>query len=137
MRYLVALVWLITTSPVFASACDGIDRSLSIERKAILAPLVTKQLAQQIDIQSAEVLESFRYKGWYILYVEPKTADEAFLFYNGDPATHSYLLAWPDAFSENDERNVLQTLSSGSTKRIPRPLARCFAWHVTQGVAQK
>lgn len=132
MKRLLPFLWLIASAACIASPCDSIDRSLSPERKAVLAPVVTKQIARQIDIQSAEVLESYYYKGWYILYVDPKTADEAFLFYKGDPLSHSYFLAWPDAFSENDQRHVMRTLSRGKTKGIPRPLAECFAWHVTK-----
>lgn len=50
--------------------------------------------------------------------------------------THSYLLAWPDAFSEKDEKLVLSTLSKGKTKGIPRPLATCFAWQITKGTTE-
>jgi hypothetical protein len=137
MRLIFALVWLIASVSAVASPCDGVDQSLPDERKAVLAPIVSKQLASKIDIHSVEVMRSFHFKDWFILYIDPKTADEAFLFYNGDPINHLYLLAWPDAFSENDERQVIRTLLRGKTKGIPRPLAACFAWYVTKGATQR
>lgn len=131
MRVFASFVLLALSLNAAASPCDSVRRTLTAEQKIKLEPIVTRQVSRQIDVQSAKVLESFRYRNWYILYVAPNSADEVFLFYKGDPTTNSYLLAWPDAFSENDEKAVLRTVLSGKTKGIPKELATCFAWHVT------
>lgn len=131
MRVLASFVLLAFSLNGATSPCDGVRRTLTAEQKIKLEPIVTRQISRQIDVQSVKVLESFRYRNWYILHIAPNSADEAFVFYKGDPTTNYYLLAWPDAFSENDEKAVLKTVFSGKTKGIPKELATCFAWHVT------
>ena len=136
MRIFALFVLLMLSRASVASPCDGVSKELSAEQQVELTPILTRQIANQIEVQSVKVLESFHYRNWYIFYVAPDSADEVFLFYSDNPTKSSYLLAWPDAFSENDEKNVLKAVSSGKTKGIPEKLAACFAWRVTNARAK-
>jgi hypothetical protein len=70
---------------------DGVDSSLSIETKVMLAPVI----AEQLQTTTVDVLSSLKSGAWTILYVNPHDADESFLFYSGDPLTSRYVtLGW-------------------------------------------
>ena len=76
------------TLPVRAeNACSGVDRTLPKERAKALGPVIAKQL----DAKRADISQSFRFDGWSILYVSTGEADDAFVFYSGDPMRNKYV----------------------------------------------
>jgi hypothetical protein len=113
---------------VSASPCDGVDRSLNENRKSQLAPVIAKQL----NIESAEILQSFRYRTWYIIYVNTHVSDEAFLFFNSDPTRSKYLTVWSGGAASHEEPEIKKWVFNNA-KGIPSKLAGCFAWHVAKG----
>ena len=121
------LLALAVASPGKASPCDGVDRSLAASDK----PRLAQAVATQLDMPNAEILQSFRDGAWRILYIDTHRADEAFLFFVGDPATHRYVTLWSGSAMPNEERSI-ETWTRSNAANIPARLARCFAWHVTQ-----
>jgi hypothetical protein len=117
----------VATQPAWpASPCDNVDRSLTEDSKAALAPAI----ASQLHAQKVDVLQSFRFDGWTILYVNSHNADETFLFYPHDPLNTRYITMWSGAAAWNEERSIRKwTLKNAPG--IPKKLASCFAWHVT------
>ncbi|MGA2206743.1 MAG: hypothetical protein ABSG10_08425 [Terracidiphilus sp.] len=108
-----------------STPCDGVDRSLTDERKAALSRRIGELQARKLD-----VLQSFQFGGWTILYVEPHTSDEEFLFYSDDPMTGRYITEWGGVAARFEEREIRRwTLKN--VPGIPPKLAGCFAWHVT------
>lgn len=115
------------TRPVSAvSPCDNVDRSLTKNSKAALAPAIARQLGSK----RVDVLQSFRFEGWTILYVDSHDADEAFLFYAHDPLHSRYITVWGGAAAWNEERSI-RAWTLKNAPGIPPKLAGCFAWHVT------
>ena len=111
----------------WGSACDGINRDLTSHRKTALAPEVAKQL----KIKSVEVLQSFRFGTWQIIYVETPDSDPPFLFYPGDPLQTRYVTMWSGS-ARTDEEQEIKAWTLKHAPGIPRKLASCFAWHVTK-----
>lgn len=109
-----------------APPCDGVDRSLSAEHQAAWAP----EIARQLEVKRVEVLQSFRYGGWSIIYVETFVSDEQFLFYAHDPLTSHYVTSWSGAAATFEEDEIGKWVLQNAPK-IPLTLAKCFAWHVT------
>jgi len=108
-----------------ASPCDGVDRSLTEQRKAAL----TRAIAARFE--EVEVLESFRFGGWTILAVQPQSTDEAFFFYSHDPMASRAIAMWAGAAAYFEGPSVERwTLKNAAG--IPTRLASCFAWHVTK-----
>lgn len=115
------------TSGVYASPCDGVNRQLDKERKSLLEPVIAKQLqASKVD-----VLQSFRMDNWSVIYVDTHEADEAFLFYAGDPLTNHFITLWSGGASSSEEQSIKQWVIKNAAG-IPTGLADCFAWHVTK-----
>ena len=85
-----------------APPCDGVDRSLSAEHQSAWAP----EIARQLEVQRVEVLQSFRYGGWSIVYVETFVSDEQFLFYAHDPLTSHYVTSWSGAAATFEEDEI-------------------------------
>lgn len=112
---------------VWAVPCTGVDRQLTEERKAELAPVIAKQL----NIESAEILQSYRYHDWYIIYVNTHVSDEAFLFYKGDPTKSRYLTTWGGGATRNEGPEITRWVHANASG-VPGKLAACFAWHVTR-----
>jgi hypothetical protein len=110
-----------------ASPCDGVDRSLTTERRAALAPAIVKQL----HVSIVDVLQSFRFGGWSIIYVATHQADEAFLFYARDPLKSHYVTLWSGG-ARLDEGQAIKDWVLKNAPSIPSKLADCFAWHVTK-----
>jgi hypothetical protein len=108
------------------SPCDSVDQGLTDNSKAALAPVITRQLrAKTVDI-----LQSFRFDGWTILYVDSHEADETFLFYSRDPLHSRYITMWSGAAASNEEQSIKNGMLK-SAQGIPPRLAGCFAWYVT------
>jgi hypothetical protein len=111
-----------------ASPCDGVNRSLTTERKMVLAP----EIAKQFQFKSVDVLQSFQASGWSIFYVDTHESDDVYMFYAHDPLTSRYISLWSGAAKSNEEQTIkAQTLVLMPS--IPRRLASCFAWHITKG----
>ncbi len=106
--------------------CGAIDRALPAEE-----PAVARAVASQMGVQKVKILESFREGNWRILYVNNDVADEAFLFYPGDPTVRRYVTLWAGAAMPTEEASILRWTETNAVG-IPPPLAECFAWHVTQ-----
>jgi hypothetical protein len=123
----VALILATTVPPVSAqNACSEVDRTLSREHANALGPVIAKQL----DAKRAEISQSFRFNGWSILYVSTGDADDAFVFYSGDPMRSKYVTLWGGVALKNEEKEI-RAWTLKNAPGIPRTLANCFAWHVT------
>jgi hypothetical protein len=132
MQRVLALVAIVASAAALGSPCDGIDRSLPEVRKAVLAPIIGRQLSHgSPDRPSVAVLQSFAYSDWYVIYVRTPGADETFLFYHGDPAAHSFVDMWSGAAAKDETHQIYDWLLS-RMHGIPRKLAACFAYHVTK-----
>jgi hypothetical protein len=107
--------------------CSGVDRSLTTERSTALAPAV----ATHLNAKHAEISQSFRYRGWSILYVSTGEADDAYVFYSADPLQGKYVTLWGGAAFEGEEQEI-RNWTFKNAPGIPGVLARCFAWHVTR-----
>ena len=124
----IVLILLIATAAQGARGpCDGVDRSVAIERKAKLE----RHVARLFKVPKAEVLQSFRLGAWNILYVETYDSDEPFVFFRGDPLKTSYITLWSGAAGYNEEEEIFDWTRENAPG-IPRRLARCFAYHVTK-----
>ncbi len=110
-----------------ASPCDGVNRSLTNGRKALLAPAI----ARQMGYKSVDVLQSFRSGDWSIIYVDTHESDETFLFYAHDPLTSRYVALWSGVAFINEEQSIKDGILKDAPG-IPPTLAGCFAWHVTK-----
>jgi hypothetical protein len=109
------------------NACSGVDRTLPSERAKSLGPFIAKQL----DAKQAEVSQSFRFGGWSILYVSTGEADDAYVFYSGDPTRNKFVTLWGGVALEDEEREI-RAWTLKNAPGIPLTLAKCFAWHVTR-----
>lgn len=127
MKWLILVLASVMAMDAMASPCDGVDRSLSEARKTELAPSIAKQM----KVQSADVLQSFRYRGWTIIYVDTHAADEAYLFFAGDPLKSKYVTFWSGAATIYEGPEIERWVRKDA-KGIPRKLAACFAFHVTK-----
>jgi hypothetical protein len=122
-----SLIMSFLTQPAWSvSPCDNVDRSLTDTSKTVLAPVI----ASQLHAKKVDVLQSYRFDGWTILYVNSHDSDETFLFYSHDPLHTRYITMWGGAAAWNEEQSIRKwTLKNAPG--IPRKLASCFAWHVT------
>jgi len=109
-----------------ASPCDGIDRSLTRERKINLAPVI----ARQLHAQKLHILGSFRSNNWNIILVRTYVEEDVFLFYADDPKTNGYVTKWGGVALDTEEQEV-RDWTVKNAPGIPPPLAGCFAWAVT------
>jgi hypothetical protein len=127
MKFLAFCLLSLVTCTVYASPCDGVDRSLTEDRKSQLAPVIAKQL----NVETAKILQSYRYRSWYIIYVNTHVSDEAFLFFSSDPTLNKYLTVWSGGAAVHEELEIKKWVLNNA-KGIPPKLAGCFAWHVTK-----
>lgn len=109
-----------------ATPCDGVDHSLTRERSAALASAIAKQE----NVPHVDVLQSFRFRGWSIIYVETYQSDEVFLFYAHDPLRNHTITEWSGA-ARIDEGNIIEKWAKTNAPGIPSKLAGCFSWYVT------
>jgi hypothetical protein len=114
-----------------ASPCDGVDRGLTDKSKAEWAPVIAKQLhAQKVD-----VLQSFRFEDWSIIYVDTHESDNAFLFYSHGPLRSHYVTVWGGAAMKDEEQSI-KVWALKNAPGISQKLAGCFAWYVTNARTQ-
>jgi hypothetical protein len=118
-----------------SSPCRGVSRDISTVEKSELVQPVTAQLKNKDlngqNLKNIEILASFQYKKWQILYVNTFVTDEAYLFYSKNPRTQPYLILWAGAAAMDEEQEIFKWVRS-KAKGIPSKLARCFSWHVTK-----
>lgn len=136
--------------------CDGIDQSLAHERVATLTKAIDIQLksptppVRGIVVFGAnanlglQVLRSWRYDGWSIIFAVTDLSDPLYLFYPRDPETSNFVAVWGGMIPlnpDNDDaaaeaqRNI-QAWAIREVPDIPRELAGCFAWYVVVEVRQ-
>ena len=115
-----------------SAPCDGVDRDLPQDLRGKLTPIVSKQL----QAPAAEILQSFRFDTWQIIFVETGISDPGFFFYSGDPASNKFITTWGGAAGANEQRSILQWTKKNAVG-IPDRLAQCFAWYVTHDNNQK
>jgi hypothetical protein len=133
MKHFLIFLFASISTTALASPCTDIDRTLTDERKLVLAPVIAKQVAQELnDVKSVEVLQSFHYQDWHVFLVDSHVSDEGYLFYKSDPTKGSYLRVLAGTYMEDEEGATLKTILGGETKGIPNALARCMAWHLTK-----
>jgi hypothetical protein len=125
-RLLLVSLFLISVMSWAKGGCGDVDRSISDEQKKQLAA----PIAAQLHVDHVEVLRSYRYHEWTIIYVETYETDNTFLFFSGNPLTQPFVTTWSGVASAKEERKILQWVLK-SAPGIPTELARCFAWHVT------
>ncbi len=127
-KLLVHCLWLIAavSAALAASPCDDVDRGLTNERKAALAPAI----ARQLHCKRSNILQSFRDGNWQIVYVETHESDNGFLFYSRDPLKNNYVTVW-GGVAMGDEQAAIRRWAFKNAPGIPPRLAKCFAWHVT------
>lgn len=129
MRQLVFVVLIFAALSACASEppCVSVSRSLTAERKDMLSPA----LAKQLEMPNVDALQSFKFEGWSIIYVDTHQSDEVFLFYAHDPLTSHYVAMWSGS-AQRDEEESIRSWVLNNALGIPSQLANCFAWHVTK-----
>ena len=110
-----------------AAPCDGVDRSLPALHKAA----VTQAVAAELHDPTASVMQSFSFGGWTILYADTVKSDPPFLFYRRDPRRAASVAQWSGAAMASEQADV-ERWTLAHARGIPRRLASCFAYHVTQ-----
>jgi hypothetical protein len=111
-----------------ASPCTGVD-----EMDSPGTPVgATSAIAAQLGVSSVDILRSLKYGGWQILYVRSPAADDAFLFYKGEPTQRRYIAMWAGAYTR-EERAAAAHWARTNAPGIPRTLAECFASVVSDG----
>lgn len=126
-----AIILLLYGSATCAAAapCDGVDRSLSEETKAKLAP----EIAKQEGVRSVELSKSFRLDGWVIILVDDRLE---YLFYSDDPLKSHYVTTW-GGIAFREEEHEIKDWTLRNAPGIADKLASCFAWHVTNDPLDK
>ncbi len=109
-----------------ATPCAGVDRSLTSPQRTAYA----RAVAADLHVGTVEVLQSFRFADWRILYVQTGNSDETFFFFAGDPAARPFLTRWSGGAAPG-EQAAIEAWTRSHAAGIPAPLAACFAWHVT------
>lgn len=113
---------------VTGSPSTDIDRSLDKN----LAIKLSENVAKQLHKPRVDVLQSFKFKSWTILYVNTHDADETFLFYRSDPNTNQPVTFWNGA-ARTDEGDEIKEWVLKNATGIPLEFAEYFAWYVTKG----
>lgn len=124
---LVLAIVLLTAKAYAASPCAGVKRSLTHQHKTALAPAI----ARHLNAKNVDILQSFQTGGWSIFYVETHETDDVYVFYAHDPLTSHYVTLW-GGMADSDEGPAIKAWILKHAPGIPRSLASCFAWHVTQ-----
>lgn len=112
-----------SVSWVYATPCDGVDRSLNAKRRAVVGAAI----AREQGLRKVQVFESFRRDGWSILFTDASVGDEPYLFYSRDPVTGAHPIgAWSGAAVLFETSEIGQWVRE-NVPGIPARLADCFA----------
>jgi hypothetical protein len=122
-KYWLSASLLIAVSCANASPCDRLAKPLTPAQRATLSAAV----AGQLQAPSAKIRRAYRLGNWHLLYVDTPGADEAFLFYRGDPLNRQYLVLWSGE-GEKTRSSELRSWARLNAPGIPENLAKCFAW---------
>jgi hypothetical protein len=87
--------------------------------------------AGQLESASARILRSYRVGNWYLFYIDTQVADEAFVFYRGEPSSHRYIALWSGG-AASSKQSELRTWARTNAPGIPETLARCFAFSAVE-----
>ena len=131
MRFIAVLLAALFPVCVPASPCSGIDRKIGESERALLAPIIAKQLTRRLPLAEVGILQSFRLGRWRILYVDPRNWEPVYLFFRGDPASTDYLELWGGT-AKPDEEDAVLSWTKKKVPGIPMKLAVCFAFHVSK-----
>ncbi len=112
------------------SPCDIATGKLNADYKSSLSSAISRQLGEA----KVSILEVFQEGEWSIVYIDPHDADEAFLFFHGNPLTARYVTLWAGA-AKADEKTKIREWAQSNALGIPVHLADCFASYVTDGTA--
>ena len=74
---------------------------------------------------TGKVLHAYRLGNWYLFNVDTRVADEAYVFFRGDPLTRHYAALWEGGSGSQPE---LRTWARQNAPGIPEALAKCFAF---------
>lgn len=77
--------------------------------------------------------QSFRLDSWSIIYVETQQSDPVYLFYKQNPSLGKFVTMWSGA-ARVDEGPSISVWAQRTVPGIPKRLAECFAWHVTEEI---
>ena len=144
MTLIFPVVLALTVSAAAADPCSGVGRALSEQQKVQFAPRIESHLKAQFDprlesflqVQPADVKQAFHFGRWYIFYVDDHATDSPYVFYSESPLQAArYVTVWA-GWAQPTETAEIQEWAVKNAPNIPRKLASCFAWYVTQGSGQ-
>ena len=119
---------LIAVSCANASPCDRVSQPLTSAQRSNLSAAV----AGQLQTVTAKILHAYRLGNWYLLYADTPDADEAFVFYRGDPLSHQYVALWSGAGAKTGQ-SELRSWARLNAPGVPETIAKCFAWSAVAG----
>lgn len=107
-------VYRVAAAPGFASPASS---------SRLLSPRV---IASQLHINKTTSLGSLHYSGWYMIHAETPANDPPFLFFNGDPMHHRYVVLWSGG-EWSGEVSSIERWVLKNARGIASKLASCFA----------
>ena len=114
---------MIAASCAIASPCDRVAKTLTLAQRAGLSAAV----AGQLQATSAKNLRIYQLGNWRLVYVDAPGADEAILFFRGDPLNRQYVALWSGEGAKT-KQSELRSWARMNAPGIPETLAKCFAW---------
>src|SRR6266852_9376062 len=126
MRCALIVSLLLASSAAMATPCETINHTLTDDRKTRLGPVV----AAALNTKWAKVVESLQVAEWYILLVETRSSDPAFMFFHGDPVDHTMVTLWSGGAMIGEGPKIKRWVLDHAPG-IPATLAACFAYRVT------
>ncbi|NGN45047.1 hypothetical protein G6N74_28735 [Mesorhizobium sp. CGMCC 1.15528] len=112
-----------------ASPCNGVDTTLTAQRKSDYANLVAKSLDQNI-IPSKVSIQGFMQSGtWTVVYAEVSVADPGYFFFDSSSGRPAFKDVWGGMADEGDGPEITKWAKKlGANNAI----ASCFADTVTE-----
>lgn len=124
---IISLTLVAKTNSSTTTPCNNVKIELTTNKNDKLCSAI----ASQLNVEDIDILQTFTFKNWSILYVDPHVADMVFLFYNSNPLKKHFVYSWSGAAMSNEELSI-QNIVINAISNIPQDLAYCFAWHVTR-----
>ncbi|HEX4858139.1 MAG TPA: hypothetical protein VFV17_03905 [Usitatibacteraceae bacterium] len=128
----------LATLSASALPCDRIDRSLTDAWKAQNLSAITRHVRRDLGVAGTgtnagpiEIQALFRSGIWAIVRVDPRIADETWLFYRKAPHEgRDFVAAFTGEVKAGEGAAVRKWLRK-NVLGLPRELGSCFVWHVT------